>query len=41
MPEGERRDDDEDVRGEWYMLSRMSDTGVGYTYSKYLNNNLI
>ena len=29
-------DDDENSYGEWYMLSRVSDTGVGYTHSKYL-----
>ena len=32
-------DDDENSHGEWYMLSRVSDTGLGYTHSKYLIQN--
>ena len=37
MPGGSA--DDDEVRGEWYMLSRVSDTGIGYTHSKYLIQN--
>ena len=31
--------DEDDMPGEWYMLSRASDTGVGSTHSKYLIQN--
>jgi len=37
----ELSDDDDDVPGEWYMLSRQSDTGVGSTHSKYLIQNAV